>query len=226
MPGWETDDRLGPYREIADFQLAVASRWEAIGKDCAQPAFAFLSFFSALNAIYWLWGITDARAAFSPEELGSIAGALSAMPEEVAVRVIDELEPRPRGESRLISDLIDKLGEDAARQIFDDPGVQQSVAYFARRAPIRRMGKRGNDPLGDISEGKRYKRRLGVDSPTARLQALGGILYLVRCNLVHGSKSMDELDEELLTNSVPPLRQLVSTSTRFTEASVAGISLH
>jgi hypothetical protein len=218
------EDRLRPWQHVAEFQLSVARRWIAMGDasrtDGQERAFAFVSYFAALNGLYWLWGLVEQQLEFEAREIDEVQQALAAVPEDLRARVLDNLDPGPRGEARLLQDLVGRFRDNVAHGILADAAVAQSIAFFKARLPVRRMDKRGRNVDGDPSDGKRYQKRLQDDGgAVAHLQALAGIIYLVRCNLVHGSKVVDGLDEELLSHSTPPLRLLATEAKDFTEAS-------
>lgn len=66
---------------------------------------------------------------------------------------------------------------------------------------------------GDSDEGKKWQKWL-KEKPLAldRLVALGEILYLVRSNLVHGSKVESGDDEQIIDNSIYPLEVFLTKS--------------
>lgn len=61
---------------------------------------------------------------------------------------------------------------------------------------------------GDKTEGIKWRKILQNNKRTAseRVIALGGILYLVRCNLVHGSKEDSGDDEKIIEKSLEPMK--------------------
>lgn len=54
-------------------------------------------------------------------------------------------------------------------------------------------------------------------SSVDQLVALGRILYLVRCNLVHGSKAEMGDDEQVIEASVDPLKRLLEKAIELTD---------
>lgn len=70
-----------------------------------------------------------------------------------------------------------------------------------------------NPHEGDPEEGNKWQIWL-KEKPFAleRLIALGEILYLVRSNLVHGSKAESGDDEQVIDNSIYPLEVFLTKS--------------
>ena len=46
---------------------------------------------------------------------------------------------------------------------------------------------------------------------------MGGIVYLVRCNLIHGSKTQSGDDQEIIESAVPTLEALVEAAITYTK---------
>ena len=185
-----------------------------------KPAFEFVAYFSALNALYWLWALRDSDVAFTPEESRQVADALplASVPKLSPERVVARLSGL-RNEGVLIDHLIDRLpDEDCNRLAARNAGFAR---FLKDRGPIYRMDKRSlENSIGDVTEGKKLLAKLS--DPRAdgkkRVKAMARILYLVRCNLVHGSKMADAQDADLLEQCVPPLRDITSAAIALTEA--------
>jgi len=112
--------------------------------------------------------------------------------------------------------LIGKLDRRAAEAILEDRDVKHSIAYFCERQPIRDMRHRRKGAAGDDGRGLGFKGLLCTGRPLERLQGLAGVLYLVRCNLVHGSKDFDGLDRTLLERSISPVRRIAIAAKEMT----------
>lgn len=168
--------------ELIMFQTNIARRWLKRGKQ-AQDVFAkFFFYFSGFNALYFLW------------------------------RKIDQL--KDTNEKLHITNLLARIDEERASYILN--GARESVEYFCKRRPIQRMDKRsvGHQSYGEEKEGSEEREVLRNNQLPARerLAALGRTLYLVRSNLVHGSKSESGDDEEVIEKSVESLRLLLEES--------------
>lgn len=176
---------------IVAFQLDAANEWIAAARRISQPGdnkLQFIAYFTALNALYWLWGRLDNVE--SPE-------------------------------IEVVQHLIERLGERTAKRIVRDERVISFVSYLRRpeRGPVRSMQTRTrDDPLGSSVQGSRYHEQLNSGRALTRLKALAAILYLVRCNIVHGSKRWTQTDNDLATNGLPVLQLIVEEAFRFSEA--------
>jgi hypothetical protein len=215
-------EELRVHRDLVEFQLQVAARWMTAARQLPAQAerlsqFEFIAYFAALNALYWLWGVVSNAQSFTEDERRIVEGALVGLPDDLRRRVVDRLIG-PVGEHRLMSSLVGSLPADVAGKILEDADVKRSIQYLLARGPVQRMDRREADGVtGSIKEARQLQLRLrNAPEPFDRLLALSQILYIVRCNLVHGSKVLAGLDIELLQHSVPPLRMI-------TEASVAMI---
>ena len=122
----------------------------------------------------------------------------------------------------LFEHLVTKLGESEASRIL--AAARNGVEYFSRRRPIQRMDRRTAPGLeGDPREGRKWQKVLNEGrTPINRLVALGYILYLVRSNLVHGSKMDAGDDQEIIEAAVRPMEELVASAISFTEAGLMG----
>jgi hypothetical protein len=63
---------------------------------------------------------------------------------------------------------------------------------------------------GDAGEGRAARDALRSGSDTERLGALGKILYIVRSNLVHGSKMDQGDDQDVVEHAVPGLEAILN----------------
>ena len=187
--GSESD--LEKWWELLLFQGNIAQRWCSRGKTAKDPFAKFFFYFTAFNALYFLWTNVD--------DLRNEAGK------------------RPN-EGTQIAHLLTKMGEQEAEVIIS--ALQNQIRYFCRRGPIQRMDKRSEDNHreGEEKEGKKWLRQL-CDGTTAigRLVALGQILYLVRSNLVHGSKAESGDDEEIISNAASMLEIILERVLPFTQ---------
>lgn len=121
------------------------------------------------------------------------------------------------GDSKEINNLLLKFDEATAKNILDQ--VDLSVVYFCNRGPVARMEKRtcDNPTSVSVTEDERLKRELGDEGRTAkeRLVALAQVIYLVRCNLIHGSRVPG--DDPVTTRiCLEPLRVFLKESTEYT----------
>ncbi|MCZ7357897.1 MAG: hypothetical protein O8C66_03915 [Candidatus Methanoperedens sp.] len=113
-----------------------------------------------------------------------------------------------------IQNLLEQLGDSKAKEIIDE--VKNEVEYFCRRKPIQKMNRRIGEKLmvGYSDDGIRYQKILQDEYRPAleRIVSLGQILYLVRSNLVHGSKeeSGSGDDFEIIKSSIEPLKVLLT----------------
>lgn len=175
------------WHDLTTYQLRIARRWLKRGDKTADVFCKFFFYFSGFNAVYFLW------------------------------RKIDNLDNR--NETVHIKNLLGKLNGERAREILDR--VKTNIEYFCERRPIQRMDRRSMDSqkTGDRSEGEGWKQRLrDTELPSSEhVVALGEILYLVRSNLVHGSKRAEGDDLEIIQMSVEPLRILLEETIHRTE---------
>jgi len=208
----ELEQGLRTHPEHAAFQVNVAERWlktarDMQGRSDRTPEFEFVAGFSAFNSLYWLWGEATGAEAFTDDERRLIEQAITQIPEKLRRRVCDRVLGLA-GEPKLIDGLVGSLGSAVAKSILSDTEVEAKVTYLIERDPLQRMDRRKpNGVTGNPSEGRRHRERLAKVElePVERLQALTQILYIVRCNLVHGSKMVEGYDLELLGHCVPPL---------------------
>jgi hypothetical protein len=91
-----------------------------------------------------------------------------------------------------------------------------SESYHVRKV-ARLLARPLRFDRGEEREGRRAHEKLMSSSPVDWLVALGIILYLVRCNLVHGSKAEMGDDELVIEASVAPLKLLLEKAVKLTE---------
>lgn len=188
---------LTPHQyELAHFQLRIAEQWFERGEKTRDVFAKFFFFYTAFNALFFLWKEVD--------EVGRG----------------ESNEPR---ETKQIENLLGRLGG----ALWDELGATlgEPISFFAGRA-IERMDKRGGtQPLrGKATEGRKHQRVLAdprVDA-TEKLKALGNILYLVRCNLAHGSKMVMGDDFDVIENAVPLLQSFSSRAIQYTKGTFGG----
>jgi hypothetical protein len=125
----------------------------------------------------------------------------------------------PAGEEKQIHNLLAKMDRARTERLLER--TSQTVFFFSQRRPIQRMGgrdiKRQTD--GDPSEGARWRMLLAEgEPPDKRLRALGSIVYLIRSNLVHGSKAESGDDREIIERIVPALEVLLAESLAITDS--------
>ncbi|HEY9246214.1 MAG TPA: hypothetical protein VIO11_05135 [Candidatus Methanoperedens sp.] len=174
-------------------QVDIAERWLTRGNKIDGDIYAkFFFYFAGFNALYFLWGIVN-----------EISGS------------------RPRQQD-LIENLLCQFGDTKAKEILDK--VKNDVDYFRNRNPIQAMIKRKSDKKfleGDQKEGKDYQDTLNNESKTAsqRLVAFAKILYLVRSNLVHGSKRAEVSgdDETIIAKSIKPMEIFLTEAIEWTK---------
>jgi len=208
--------------EIGHFQLSVARHWIKRAEEVRdRPEFEFFAYFSAINALYWLWGLVDGPESskkFSSDEKDIVSNALKAqgVDDLLAEDVVRRMEGT--NDVALLGNLVERLDEDVATELLKTH--TESVVHLLKRGPIRRMDRRSiTNAGGSPREGKQYHGKLkNTNLPgRERLRALAAILYLIRCNLVHGSKISDAMDHDLLRLCVPPLRSLAEATYKQTK---------
>jgi hypothetical protein len=172
----ENRNNLWDFDDFIRCQLKIAKRWLQRGNKVKDIFSKFFFYFAGFNAIYFLWG------------------------------KIDKLNQHK--EISHIINLLEKIDEAEAQVILNK--VKISIKYFCRRNPIQEMRKRTcESPYeGDKTKGDKCREILQNNKRTAseRVIALGEILYLVRCNLVHGSKEISGDDKEIIKKSIDPLK--------------------
>ncbi len=188
----DRENPLWVWENLIRVQIEIADRWLNRGRSANDEFAKFFFLFSGFNALYFLWSVIE--------------------------NLRNERGERPN-EGRQIESLLRKFKEEEASEIIDK--LSQGARYFCERNPIQRMDKRskGNLNEGDPEEGKKWQRQLREDSSSLdRLGALGEILYLVRSNLVHGSKSVSGDDKEIITASILPLEVFLEKGITMTKS--------
>lgn len=191
MKNAECKDKSGNYsRAFNDFiryQNAIAERWLQRGNETEDIFSKFFFYFSGFNALYFLW-------------------------KEIEI-------PHKRGQENHIENLLEHFSEDKAQEILNK--IRKSISYFSERRPIQRMERRKTDNLlvGNDTKGSEYKKILqNKNTPEKKkIIALGKILYFVRCNLVHGSKTDSGDDTEIIENSIKPLKIILEEAILWTK---------
>jgi len=92
-----------------------------------------------------------------------------------------------------IQRLVGKLDASTAKSILAKH--RDYVGDMVKRAAIRDMKSRtGTNEFGSADKAEAWRKRLAIadGDPIEKLKALAGILYSIRCNLMHGSKASDE----------------------------------
>ena len=171
---------------MAIFQINVAKRWYERGLNSKDNFAKFFFYFAGFNALYFLWGRVDD---------------------------VRNQQDKPAGEEKQIHNLLKKFNSDEANEILTE--VKVIVDYLQHRRPIQRMDIRDIDRQinGCDTEGKKWQSKLiKSELPEKKLLALGSILYLIRSNLVHGSKAESGDDEKIIDNSVSALEIILNKS--------------
>src|SRR5579872_626049 len=179
MPSAWISGTLGPeWRELSEFQLRVAKHW--LDESDRQQNSPCMEFLARFAALNALYWYWA--------KLDGIRGS----DREQFVSLAGKVD-----------------GQDAS-SIVGDSGVAESIRYFSSRQPIRRMDRRTLPNLsGDSAEGTKYVRALLTSKDDReRVKALASLIYLVRCNLVHGSKELLGPDLEIVGQTLPFLRRL------------------
>ena len=105
--------------------------------------------------------------------------------------------------------MVESIGEPEATPLLESQN--DCVRYLVDRGPVYRMdGRTRTKTAGSPRDGRRHLATLVDPSASAakKAAAMAGILYLIRCNLVHGSKSMSVDDGTLMRRTVPALRAI------------------
>jgi hypothetical protein len=212
--------------ELVDYQLSIAEYWieRALSvrraKNLKYTAdFEFVAYFAAFNSLYWLHSLVVTPEKFTEEDRHQVESALVAadVSESLRSKVLEKLQSTLR-EEKQIEHLVGILpGEFAARMLETHQGY---VEYLDERGTVRRMGKRTLKRfVGEEKDGAKHLNCLrdGTRAAGERLQAMAGILYLIRCNLFHGSKGDEGTDQKLLEHSVAPLGDIAMEALNLTK---------
>ncbi len=179
------------FNDLISFQTNIAKRWLSKGKASEDTFAKFFFYFSGFNALYFLEAVIDD------------------LKDDKGKRV---------SEVKQIAHLLRKFDESTAKEILK--ALSQAVNYFSKRPPIQRMDKRTakNPHRGDDQEGSNLQKMLRKEGASSidRLVALGKFLYLVRCNLVHGSKTESGDDKEIISNAILPLEIILAKALSLT----------
>ncbi len=159
-------------------------------RSAIRPFVKFFFYFSGFNALYFAWAKADD---------------------------LRNNEGREAGELLQIRNLLVKLSAEEAEEILGQ--FSPAIEYFSGRRPVQRMDKRTcyRFDKGEEREGRRAHEKLISSSSVDQLVALGTILYLIRCNLVHGSKSEMGDDEQVIEASVGSLKRLLEKTIELTD---------
>ena len=188
---------VGYERELGDFQLKIAKRWFRRGEETADVEAKLFFYYTAFNALFFYWSLVDGLLVSGKPKIS---------------------------EHRQIENLVGRLGDKAWDRLCRE--VEQGIVFFQQREPIQKMDERSPaDPReGNPTLGEKHRRVL-LD-PTAesvdRLIALAKVLYIVRCNLCHGSKGILGDDMAVIGQAVPLLRVLTKEAIRYTGAKMSG----
>jgi hypothetical protein len=129
-----------------------------------------------------------------------------------------------RSEHRQIENLVRKLGEGSWDRLLSE--APNEVRFFKQREPIQKMDERSpDDPReGDAKLGQQHRSVLMNPGASSldKLVALAKILYIVRCNLCHGSKGVLGDDRDVIRAATPLLRVLAEEALRYTEPEISG----
>lgn len=122
------------------------------------------------------------------------------------------------GEGKQIENLLNKFDKERAEILLNR--IRESVAYFSKRRPISRMNKREayRSDIGNQEEGRKWQRQLKEGlNPLDHIVAIGQILYLIRSNLVHGSKAESGDDHDIIQESIQPLKIFLEETISLTQ---------
>lgn len=184
--------------ELAEFQLQIATRWKRRAADATDPFARFFFLFAGFNALYYLWTQID----------GPPAGG------EPQEKLSDRQTPN---ESRQIEHLLQRAGGVSGSVLYC---ARASVDFFRSRRAIERMDRRepGKPRVGKPREGRSARNKLNAEDENEQLCGLGTLLYLVRCNLAHGSKIDQGDDQEVIEHAVPGLEAILGRAIDFTRS--------
>lgn len=174
------------------WQLSLARSWRDKAASTEDVFAQFFFLYTGFNALYFAWSKADG---------------------------LTNDEGKEPGEHRQIKHLLEKMAPNYADAVLRS--VVSEIRYFTEeREAIQRMGERtcASPVKGEVDEGKKAQRQLkGGRANAEKLVALGKIIYLIRCNLVHGSKAETGDDETVITRAIGPLRQILHAAIEHTE---------
>lgn len=126
----------------------------------------------------------------------------------IAFNAIYGGEPDDRERSRVMSCIRHNFSESAALRVLR--AIRGSVDRILEVPPGNMLLDR-DDPnfrAASLRCAALYRNR--SETSTNRLAAVGGVIYQVRCNLIHGNKDPDDVrDRMLVSESLTVLRSLV-----------------
>jgi hypothetical protein len=177
---------------LATFQTNIAKRWLERGHSSGD-LFAKFSLLCRIQRAYFLWGKVDD---------------------------VRNQQGGPAGEEKQVENLVRKLRSNDVEEMIT--ALTENIRFFERRSPIQRMDRRGpKHPIdGETTEGKKWRERLSHKELPERLVALGSILYLVRSNLVHGSKADSGDDQDIIDHAVPAVKLFLEKSLIISESAL------
>jgi hypothetical protein len=178
----------GYEHELGLFQLGIAERWFTRGEEVMDSMSKLFFYYTAFNALFFYHALVHTLT-------------------------------RSR-EHEQIESLVRELGCQAWTRVSAE--CSKEVAFFTARAPLQKMEVRcKTDPReGDPTLGSKHRGRLrdpvagGVDKSVALMK----IIYIVRCNLCHGSKGDAGDDKDVIEHAAPVLRTVTDESIRHTRA--------
>ena len=178
------------WNSLAIFQIHIAERWfERAGR--TKDLYArFFFLFAGFNALYYLWRKVDNLRGGDPK--------------------------KSPNEGDQIRHLIARVKPEDRATILQE--ARRTTEFFKNRGAIERMDSRsaGNPMKGNSKEGREALEDLVRGNDSARLAALGTILYLIRCNLVHGGKMDEGDDEKVIQASGTGLQAVLKWAIAFT----------
>jgi hypothetical protein len=126
------------------------------------------------------------------------------------------------GERDWIHRALRGISESRATEILES--ASELVSYLRDRGPLQDMRHRvpTQPNSGRIKGRGNLTERLTTGKPSDRLLALGDTVYWVRCNLVHGGKSIDAENLNLVRLAYRPLLALAKGLDSALEARVSG----
>lgn len=185
----------GYEHELGRFQLDIARRWFQRGEATADVDAKLFFSYTAFNALFFYWGMVD-----------GLVKREKRVPEHVQIE-------------NLVKKLDDSLWDRLCKE------ASSAVSFFVRRDPIQKMDERDpQDPReGNRELGEAHRKTLRDPSRSNpdKLVALTKILYVVRCNLCHGSKGILGDDMTVIEWAVPLLRIITDEAILYTEARIS-----
>ncbi|CAG0933526.1 hypothetical protein TFLX_03092 [Thermoflexales bacterium] len=117
-------------------------------------------------------------------------------------------EPDEKERSRVMMCIRRNFTDRAALRVLR--AVTRSIDLILEVPPANLLLNRDNPKFRAASQRYTAMYRNRTESSVGRLAAVGGVLYQIRCNLIHGSKDPhNERDRMLVRESVSVLRVLV-----------------